>query len=532
MKYNNTNRSVIVPLLMAVALVAGILIGIYLPGKNSAPQQSGFRARNDKINSILNIIESDYVDTVNRAELVEAAIPSILKKLDPHSVYIPAKDLQRANEPLQGNFDGIGISFNMLTDTILVISTIPGGPSEKIGLLAGDKIIYVNDSLVAGKQLSDEKVMGMLKGPRGTIVKIKLLRKGYKELVPFEITRDKIPIASVDVSYMINDRTGYIKINNFAMTTFDDFLKSLKELKSQGMNRLILDLRENSGGVMEAAIKIANQFLTEGQMIVYTLGRSQPRTEARATGKGEFETGDLVLLIDEYSASASEILAGAIQDNDRGTIIGRRSFGKGLVQEPVPFADGSGMRLTIARYYTPTGRSIQKPYNNGFDEYYNDLNSRYEHGEFEVSDSIHFADSLKFTTPAGKTVYGGGGIMPDIFVPVDTTGRSSYFLAVRPLIYRFALNYTENKRETLQKYTEAGEMEKYLDKQALLDQFTAFASKNGVKKDAEGLKLSGKIIHTQLKAYIARNILDTKGFYPIWKELDVTLKYAIEYLNK
>ncbi len=532
MKYNNTNRSVIVPLLMAVALVSGILIGIYLPGKTSVPQQSGFRARNDKINSILNIIESDYVDTVDRAELVEAAIPSILKKLDPHSVYIPAKDLQRANEPLQGNFDGIGISFNMLTDTILVISTIPGGPSEKIGLMAGDKIIYVNDSLVAGKQISDEKVMGMLKGPRGTLVKIKLLRKGYKELIPFEITRDKIPIASVDVSYMINDRTGYIKINNFAMTTFDEFLKSLKELKAQGMDRLILDLRENSGGVMESAIKIANQFLTEGQMIVYTLGRSQPKTEARATGKGEFETGDLVLLIDEFSASASEILAGAIQDNDRGTIIGRRSFGKGLVQEPVPFADGSGMRLTIARYYTPTGRSIQKPYNNGFDEYYDDLNSRYEHGEFEVSDSIHFADSLKFTTPAGKTVYGGGGIMPDIFIPVDTTGRSSYFLAVRPLIYRFALNYTENKRETLQKYTEAGEMEKYLDKQALLDQFTDFASKNGVRKDAEGLKLSGKVIYTQLKAYIARNILDTKGFYPIWKELDVTLKYAIEYLNK
>lgn len=532
MKYNNTNRSVILPLLLAIALVAGILIGIYLPGRNNVPQQSAFRARNDKINSILNIIESDYVDTVNRSELVEAAIPAILKKLDPHSVYITAKDLQRANEPLQGNFDGIGISFNMLTDTILVISTIPGGPSEKIGLMAGDKIIYVNDSLVAGKRLSDEKVMGMLKGPRGTVVKIKLLRKGYNDLIPFEIVRDKIPIASVDVSYMINDRTGYIKINNFAMTTYDEFLKSIKDLKGQGMTKLILDLRENSGGVMEAAIKIANQFLKEGQLIVYTLGRSQPKNEARATGKGEFENGDLVLLIDEWSASASEILAGAIQDNDRGTIIGRRSFGKGLVQEPVPFADGSGMRLTIARYYTPTGRSIQKPYNNGFDEYFDDLNSRYEHGEFQVLDSIHFADSLKFTTPGGKTVYGGGGIMPDIFVPVDTSGRSTYFLAVRPLIYRFALNYTEVNRETLKKYTEAGEMEKYLDRQALLDQFTDFAAKNGVRKNAEGLKISGQIIHTQLKAYIARNILDNKGFYPIWKELDTTLKYAIDYLEK
>lgn len=532
MKYNNTTRNIILPLLLAVALVAGILIGVYLPGNNQSSPQPGFRVRNDKINSILNAIESDYVDTVNRSELVEAAIPAILKKLDPHSVYIPAKDLIRANEPLQGNFDGIGISFNMMTDTILVISTIPGGPSEKIGLQAGDKIIYVNDSLVAGKQLSEEKIMGMLKGPRGTVVKIKLLRKGFKELIPFEITRDKIPIYSVDVSYMIDENTGFIKINNFAMTTYDEFMKSIRELKDKGMTDLVLDLRENSGGVMEAAIKIANQFLHEGQMIVYTLGRSQPKNEARATGKGEFETGKLVLLIDEWSASASEILAGAIQDNDRGTIIGRRSFGKGLVQEPIPFADGSGMRLTIARYYTPTGRSIQKPYNNGFDEYFDDLNSRYERGEFEVSDSIHFADSLKFTTPGGKTVYGGGGIMPDIFVPVDTTGRSSYFLAVRPHIYRFALKYTENNREVLKKYTEAHEMNNYLDKQVLLDQFVDFAARNGVKKDPEGIRISGQVIHTQLKAYIARNILDNKGFYPIWKELDTTLRYAVDYLNK
>lgn len=532
MKYNNTTRSVILPLLLAVSMVAGILIGVYLPSKNKVSQPTGFRVRNDKINSILNIIESDYVDTVNRNQLVEAAIPAILKKLDPHSVYIPAKDLQRANEPLQGNFDGIGISFNMLTDTILVISTISGGPSEKIGLQAGDKIIYVNDSLVAGKQLSDEKVMGMLKGPRGTVVKIKLLRKGYKDLIPFEIIRDKIPISSVDVSYMITGNIGYIKINNFAMTTFDEFMKCMTELKAAGMTKLILDLRENSGGVMESAIKIADQFLKEGQMIVYTLGRSQPRTEAKATGNGEFETGDLVLLIDEWSASASEILAGAIQDNDRGTLIGRRSFGKGLVQEPIPFADGSGMRLTIARYYTPTGRSIQKPYNNGFDEYFDDLNVRIEHGELEVPDSIHFSDSLKYSTPGGKTVYGGGGIMPDLFVPVDTTGRSSYFLAVRPQIYRFALKYTEDNREALKRFTVSGEMEKYLNKQPLLSQFVDFASKNGVKKDQEGLKISGPVINIQLKAYIARNMLDNKGFYPIWKELDSTLKYAIDYLNK
>jgi len=563
MKYNNSNRSVLLPLLLALSMIAGILIGIYLPKKDPLPQHSSFRARNDKLNSIINIIESDYVDSVNRNDLVETAIPAILKKLDPHSVYIPAKDLLRANEPLQGNFDGIGISFNLLTDTILVISTIPGGPSEKLGLLAGDKIIYVNDSLVAGKHLSDEEVMGMLKGPRGTVVRIKILRKGHNELLPFEITRDKIPIYSVDVSYMVNDHTGFIKINNFAMNTFDEFMKGLRELKSKGMTSLILDLRGNSGGVMESAIQITNQFLKEGQLIVYTKGRAQPRNDAKATGKGEFETGALVVLIDEWSASASEILAGAIQDNDRGTIIGRRSFGKGLVQEPIPFADGSGMRLTIARYYTPTGRSIQKPYNNGFDEYYDDLNTRYERGEFEVSDSIHFSDSLKFTTPGGRIVYGGGGIMPDKFVSVDTSGISPYFLKVRPLIYQFALKYTEKNREVLKKYTEAGEMEKYLDKQSLLDLFTVYASTGGfqftetanmtlnpdglkpiginapkivpvkgIKKDPEGLKISGEIIHTQIKAYIARNILDNKGFYPIWEKIDTTLKYAIDFLDR
>jgi len=532
MNYNNSRRSIILPLLLAVALAAGILIGRYLPGSKDSQPQQNIRPRNDKITTILNIIESNYVDSVNRKDLVEAAIPAILKKLDPHSVYIPAKDLARANEPLQGNFDGIGISFNMLTDTILVIATISGGPSEKVGLMAGDKILYVNDSLVAGKKISDEDIMGMLKGKRGTVVNIKVLRKGYKELLPFEITRDKIPIYSVDVSYMVNENTGYIRINNFAMTTFDEFMVGLRELKGKGMTSLILDLRGNSGGIMDAAIQIANQFLQKGQLIVYTLGRAQPRSEARATGDGEFETGNLIVLIDEMSASASEILAGAIQDNDRGTIVGRRSFGKGLVQEPVPFADGSGLRLTIARYYTPTGRSIQKSYKNGFDEYYDDIHERMARGEFEVSDSIHFSDSLKFTTTGGRTVYGGGGIMPDKFVPVDTTGGSPYFFSVRTYIYRFAMKYTEDNREILKKQTDAYQMEKYLDKQDLLNKFVKYASSNGVKPDPAGLKTSGEIIHVQLKAYIARNILDNKGFYPIWEQIDPTLKAAIEYLKK
>lgn len=532
MNYNNSRRSIFLPLLLSLALALGIIIGKYLPGGEKDTPQPGIRPRNDKITTILNIIESNYVDSVNRKDLVESAIPAILAKLDPHSVYIPAKDLARANEPLQGNFDGIGISFNMVTDTILVISTIPGGPSEKIGLLPGDKILYVNDSLVAGKKVSEDRVMGMLKGKRGTVVNVKILRRGHKELLTFDITRDKIPIYSVDVSYMVNGQTGYIKINNFAMTTFEEFIKGLRELKDKGMKSLILDLRGNSGGIMDAAIQIANQFLQKDQLIVYTEGRAQPRSEARATGDGEFLSGDLVILIDEFSASASEILAGAVQDNDRGTIIGRRSFGKGLVQEPVPFSDGSGLRLTIARYYTPTGRSIQKPYKNGFDEYYNDLNERYRNGEFEVSDSIHFPDSLKFTTPGGRTVYGGGGIMPDRFVPVDTTGGSPYFFSVRPLIYRFALKYTEDNRETLSRFTEAGEMGKYLDRQMLLDKFVRFAAANGVKADPKGLKISGNIIHVQLKAYIARNTLDNKGFYPIWESIDPTLQYAIDFLKK
>ncbi|HBH83979.1 MAG TPA: peptidase S41 [Bacteroidales bacterium] len=532
MNYNNPNRNIFLPVSLALAIAVGILIGKILPSDPDLQYHSSIKSRNDKISNILNIIEEKYVDTVNRNELSESAIPAILKKLDPHSIYIPAKDLARANEPLQGNFEGIGISFNMFTDTILVISTIPGGPSEKQGLLPLDKIIYVNDSLVAGKKIADEDVMRLLKGPKGTVVRIKILRTGHKELLPFEITRDKIPIYSVDVNYMVNNQTGYIRITSFAVTTYDEFMNGILELRSKGMKNLILDLRGNSGGVMEAAIRIANEFLAKDQLIVYTLGRSQPRNEARANSKGIFQNGDLVILIDEWSASASEILAGAIQDNDRGTIIGRRSFGKGLVQEPVSFSDGSGMRLTIARYYTPTGRSIQKPYKDGFDKYYDDLNERYIHGEFDVSDSIQFSDSLKFTTSGGRIVYGGGGIMPDKFVPVDTTMVSPYLAKVRALIYRFALKYTENNNVQLKRYTEADEMEKYLDKQALLDQFVVFAENNNVKRDPAGLKTSGKIIHTQLKAYIARNVLDNKGFYPIWEEIDTTLKYAIEYLEK
>jgi carboxyl-terminal processing protease len=531
MKYNNRPVTILLPLVIALSLLAGMFIGLRMPG-GSENQPLLVKPRSDKFTRILDIVESRYVDTVDRNALIEEAIPLMLHNLDPHSVYIPARELTAMNEPLQGNFDGIGVSFNMLTDTVFIINTIPGGPSDKVGVMAGDKIIYINDSLVAGTGIPDESIIGMLKGPRGTEVSVSILRKGVNDLIDFTIERDKIPIYSVDASYMINETTGFIQISRFSMTTYEEFTEAITKLKKLGMNNLILDLRGNVGGVMEPAIRIADEFLDEGKLIVYTEGRNSPREEWRSTARGRFLTGELVVLVDEWSASASEIVAGAIQDNDRGTLIGRRTFGKGLVQEPVMFNDGSAMRLTIARYYTPTGRSIQKPYDNGYEEYYEDLNERFHRGEHRDADSIRFADSLRFVTEGGKVVYGGGGIMPDMFIPADTTGMSLYFMKVRNagLIYRFALQYTDSNRETLTMFGEIKELKQYLDNQDLLNSFISYASENGVPADRAGIKISSDIIDIQIKAYIARNILDNDGFYPIWQELDKTLKVAIEYI--
>ncbi len=532
MKYNNSPRNSILPLIIAVSVIAGVLIGIKMPGRTSHPPLS-INPRTDKISRILNYIEANYVDSVDRDKLVESVIPVMLHELDPHSVYIPAQELTAANEQLQGNFEGIGISFNMLTDTVLIISTIPGGPSEKVGVMAGDKIIYVGDSLIAGQGIADEDIMGMLKGPRGTEVNIKVLRKGVEDMIPFTIVRDKIPIYSIDVAYMVNDNTGFIKINRFSMTTYDEFIEAINELKAKGMEKLILDLRGNVGGVMDPSIKISDEFLPGGKVIVYTEGRARKREEYLSTENGSFLEGELVILIDEWSASASEIVAGAIQDNDRGTIIGRRSFGKGLVQEPIIFNDRSAMRLTVARYYTPTGRSIQTPYENGYEDYVADLNERFIRLEHQNADSIQFDNIQKFETPGGKIVYGGGGIMPDVFVPADTSGLSMYFARVRNsgLIYRYSLSYTEENREKLQEFQTVVEINNFLEKQSVLDKFIPYAKENGVNPDWKDLEESGEIIEIQLRAYIARNILDNKGFYPVWQELDTTLKKAIEYLE-
>jgi carboxyl-terminal processing protease len=421
----------------------------------------------------------------------------------------------------------------MVDDTVAIINTIANGPSQIVGIFAGDRIVKVNGRMVAGVKLPSDSIVGMLRGPKGTTVKVAIYRRSEKNLLDFEITRDDIPLYSVDVAYMINDNTGYIKISTFAQTTYDEFVKAVEKLHAKGMNKMILDLRSNGGGIMDAATKIADQFLDYNRLIVYTQGKARARYDVYSTAGGICDKDELVILMDEYSASASEILAGAIQDNDRGTIIGRRSFGKGLVQEQIQFRDGSALRLTIARYYTPTGRSIQKPYSANKMDYYSDLNKRFAHGEFENADSIKFADSLKFVTPGGKIVYGGGGIMPDIFVPMDTSGISPYFNKVRNLglIYRFAFDYSDKIREKLAAYKSSAELSAYLDKTSFYKEFQKYAAAKGVTPSPKDAQLSDELIKVQVKAYIARNSLDNEGFYPIIQEIDNTLLKAIEVIG-
>jgi len=529
MKITNTKRVIYTPLILAIVLVAGIFIGNQLK-KDTTSNRFLIYPRTDKLSNVLNYIEEEYVDSVNRDVLVESAIPEMLKQLDPHSVYIPAKDLQRVNEPLEGNFSGIGVEFNMPEDTVVIINTIPNGPSELVGILPGDRIVEVDDTIIAGVNMSTSSIVRKLKGPQGTKVEVTIARPGEKEPMKFEITRDEIPLYSIDVAYMITDQIGYVKINQFSRTTYEEFLAAVKKLKDDNMEKILIDLRGNGGGYLDAATKIVDQFLEKGKLIVYTEGQSKPRQNIFATVEGGLEDMDVMVIIDEWSASASEILAGAIQDNDRGIIVGRRSFGKGLVQEQTLFADGSAMRLTIARYYTPTGRSIQKPYEEGFEDYYNDLHQRYEHGEFIEVDSIKFADSLKFNTPDGDIVYGGGGIMPDYFIPADTTGTSKYLTRLRSknLVYKFAFNYADKNRNTFVDYANYSELVNYLKNQNLLAQFVKYAEENGVKKDPGGLKTSGEIIETQIKAYIVRHFFNSEGYYPVIKEIDKTLNKAIE----
>lgn len=532
-KISNTKFAIFTPLILAIVLAGGIYIGSKLQFNNNT---SGFvfNSEPNKLDFILNLIESDYVDTVSKDKLIEKTIPLLLEQLDPHSVYIPAKDLQVVSEPLEGNFEGIGVQFNILNDTVLVINTISGGPAEKVGVLAGDKIVTINDSIFSGTNINNEMVIKKLKGERGTTVKIGVARTGYSELLNFEITRDKIPIYSVDVSYMIDKNIGYIKISTFARTTYDEFVQALNKLKKQGMQQLILDLRSNGGGYLDAAIKISDEFLDEDELIVYTEGKARPRADYKATAEGLFKKGELVVLIDSWSASASEIVSGAVQDNDRGLIIGRRSYGKGLVQEPTFFRDGSAMRLTIARYYTPTGRSIQKSYNHGLKDYEMDLMNRYEHGEFENADSTHFTDTVKYLTKGGKVLYGGGGIMPDVFVPIDTTSYNKFYTEVsrKAMIYNFALSYTNQHREELTKLKSYHEIVNHLQNKNILGSFLKKVRKDGINPGSRELQQSEVLIKTYLYAYICRNILDNEGYYPVIKDIDDVLQEAIDVLHK
>jgi carboxyl-terminal processing protease len=532
MEYKNRGIAIYFPIVIAVSVVIGILIGRFYSGSNTENKFIIIPKAN-KIDNVLNYIENEYVDDVSKAEIMERAIPRILEDLDPHSQYIPAMELQKVNEPLEGNFSGIGIQFNMLNDTLVVIQTVANGPSQKVGILAGDRIIRVDGTLVAGVKLPSDSIVGRLRGPKGTQVNVAISRRNVEELLSFDIIRDNIPLYSVDVSYMVKPDIGFLKLNKFSATTEEEFIHAVSQLREQGMKKLILDLRENGGGYMNAAVFIADQFLSGEELIVYTQGKARDKQDFLSSPGGLCTDLEVAILIDENSASASEILAGAIQDNDRGTIIGRRSFGKGLVQEQKPLSDGSAIRLTIARYYTPTGRSIQRPYSRNLNDYYGDLNARYLHGELENADSNKFADSLKFTTPGGKTVYGGGGIMPDIFVPIDTLGVTDYFIDVRNqgLIYRYSLKYADENRTKLVTLKAPGDFVKYLDKQGVMRKFIAFAAAEGVKEVPRDIKTSEKLLKVQLYAYIARNFLDNEGFFPIIQDIDNTLLKAVDTLS-
>ncbi len=520
-------KIIVLPLVLGIVLAIGIYLGSRLV---PSPRSSGY----NKISDVLDYVQQEYVDTVNRKQLVDESIEKILEQLDPHSAYIPAEDLQQANEPLEGNFEGIGIEFHIQEDTIMVVTAISGGPSEQVGILSGDRIVKVDGKKVAGIKISNEQVFKSLRGKGGTVVTATIYRRGNPKLIDYKITRGKIPIYSIDVAYMVDQETGFIKVSRFAATTYEEFMEALAKLKKQGMTRLILDLRGNPGGFLDAATRMADEFIGGKKILVYTQGKARPRANYYSEKSGEFEQGKLEVLIDEGSASASEIVSGALQDWDRATIIGRRSFGKGLVQEQTEFPDGSAMRLTIARYYTPTGRSIQKSYGKGYAAYEEELNDRFKNGELINKDSIHFTDSLKFKTPAGKIVYGGGGIMPDIFVPLDTAYESMYLnkLYAAGALNQFAYDYFDKHRSFFKEYKSAEDFRKnFTVDDALLNTFISYAVTKGVEKEEKGLAKSSTFIRLQIKALLARLKWQNEGLYPILHENDKTFQKALELIR-
>jgi len=488
-----------------------------------------------KVDALIQMITYAYVDSTDQEKLADDAIRAILKELDPHSVYIPASELREQNEPLIGKFEGIGIQFNIFEDTIMVTQTIGGGPSEKVGIRAGDRIVTIDGKAVAGVKITNSDVMKKLRGDKGTKVIVEIYRRGEAELLDFEIVRDKIPLYSVEASYMADPKTGFIKISRFADSTVEEFKEALAKLKKQGMQDLILDLSNNHGGYLNRAVELADEFLPANKKIVYTEGKNSPRQEYHSTSIGGFEKGKLTVLIDETSASASEIVSGAIQDWDRGLIIGRRSFAKGLVQKPFPLPDGSAVRLTIARYYTPSGRCIQKPYEEGDEVYDLDLSNRYKSGELYTADSIKIADTLKFFTNARRTVYGGGGIMPDVFVPLDTMQNSKYHtdLIRKSVLYDFALSYTDNNRKKLlELYPDIRTYRsKFIVDQKMMDNLVAYGAKKEVPKDSAGYETSKELLRHQLKALIARDLWNIDAYWQVINEINPFFLKALESLR-
>ncbi|MBW6461111.1 MAG: S41 family peptidase [Bacteroidales bacterium] len=532
---DNRRRLIIYfPIVLALFIVLGIWLGYRLSSASAGKTDKILFIKppqRDKVINLIDYILQDYVDSVSRQDLTENAIKGILDKLDPHSQYISAEDFADLEDQLHSNFEGIGIQFRIEKDTIMVIQTIPGGPSEKAGLLAGDRIVQINDSLVAGIGITNRDAVRQLKGKRGSVVKVGVQRHGVDGLIDFDLVRDVIPTYSIDIAYMVDDVTGYIKLSRFAANTYEEFLASLRKLMAQGMEKLILDLRGNTGGYLQAAINLADEFLPEKALIVYTEGNSRPNNYAYATKRGIFEENELIILIDEASASASEIVAGAVQDNDRGLIIGRRSFGKGLVQEQMTFPDGSAIRLTVARYHTPTGRYIQRPYTNGAKEYYEELYERYAGGEMENPDSVAFGDTIKYYTPGGRVVYGGGGIMPDIYVPLkaEETDKLYNRMIHQNLIFRYAFEYTDRERNALRKYET---VESFINGFRVTDELYKglldYAREQELSFTQREARDSERKIKILLKAYIGRNLLDDAAFYPIYHEVDRIFQAALK----
>ena len=536
-------KKYLLPILLTIVGVAlGVAIGVTVCQKANAQrivyQNGGWRIEQSKVDRLLYLMQNAYVDSLDIDSLTDEAMSDLVEKLDPHSAYIPKKDLELVNSELAGSFSGIGVQFTIQQDTVRIVAVIAGGPSEGVGVLAGDKLITVDDSSFVGKKINNEKVMRTLRGEKGTQVKLGILRAGTPETLYYTVTRGDIPVNSVDAKFIIEregQKLGFIRVNKFSETTYKEFISALAELYSKGATKYIIDLRENSGGYMEQAIRMANEFLERGDLIVYSEGRAYPRYEATANGGGRFKDVPLVVLIDNFSASASEIFAGAMQDNDRATIIGRRSFGKGLVQQQMAFDDGSAVRLTVARYYTPSGRCIQKPYTLGDQEdYEKDLVERWEHGEFYSADSIHLADSTVYYTKGGRKMYGGGGIMPDVFVGRDTTLNTPWYnrCVNMAYTYQFAYKYTDAHRKQLSQYKDWQSLEKYLLSQNVLRDFVAFAKDKGIEPNEAEIQKSRPLMTRLLNAYIVRNILGDEGFFPLFERDDEITKTAVEQLTR